>query len=524
MIALIVSWIACIVLSCIAIAIKEMYEPTSKVKNAFMNGFMVMTLGIQLTAIYLTAEKSSLLTMIAVMLFDYYWFVFAPFHPNGDAAGNGMARAFRPVINITVTLVLGVVSFLLIKFLTPNGWSLGLYTVLTVATLIGLYNIAENSKSFISGGSFYRTAREAHMTEDDFRKTLFRESMLENNDLWKAKELDASPQDLEFWDAYLCNDIAAKTYGKLHCLLLEGHFEFPERCVDFHFKRFGYGCLESVKNADLDYREEFMPQAITLAWYDTSDGNTYKIQENLPKELEHYFDDKERFHLDDVEFCIMPRGRVLMYHNAFQKIHNILIEYPLLGKVTDEYNQVISDYLQEKRIDVKKYRNEFTPSLDTIDNYLKRYDYKVSFASEDNKFNITKTICSFFNGEKVLSDGEWKANIHPARIKDVFLRFENADGRYSAFVYFSEEEILRCFEEAFTGANSSEIGEFIITVGAGQSAFKFELKLGDKAYSLNETEVRLYINDRDDGGKLVFKNYKGNHRNLLYGLAIKASK
>ena len=107
------------------------------------------------------------------------------------------------------------------------------------------------------------------------------------------------------------------------------------------------------------------------------------------------FDDKERFHLDDVEFCIMPRGRVLMYHNAFQKIHNILIEYPLLGKVTDEYNQVISDYLQEKRIDVKKYRNESTPSLDTIDNYLKRYDYKVSFASENSSL-LSKATEKYF--------------------------------------------------------------------------------------------------------------------------------
>lgn len=524
MLILIVFWIVCIVFSCIAVAIKEMYEPTSKVKNVFMNVFMVMTLGAQLTAIYLTAEKSSFLTMIAVMLFDYYWFVFAPFHPNGDAAGNGMARAFRPVVNITATLVLGAASFLLIRFLTPNGWSLGLYIVLAVAALIGLNNIAGNSKSFISGDSFYRTAIEAHMTEEDFRKTLFRESMLEDNDPWQAKELDASPKDLAFWDAYMCKDIAAKTYGKLHCLLLEGHFEFPERCVDFHFKRFGYGCLESAKNGDLDDREEFMPQAITLAWYDTSDGNTYKIQENLPKELEHYFDDKERFHLDDIEFCIMPRGRVLMYHNAFQKIHNILIEYPLQGMVTDEYNQVISDYLQEKRIDVKKYRNVSTPSLDTIDNYLKRYNYKVSFASKDNKFNITKTICSFFNGEKVLSDGEWKEDMYPARIKDVFLRFENADGRYSAFVYFSEEEILRCFEETSTWANPSETGEFIITVGAGQGTFEFGLKVGDKVYSLNKTEVRLYINDRDDSGKLVFKNYKGNHRNLLYGIAIEASK
>lgn len=35
-------------------------------------------------------------------------------------------------------------------------------------------------------------------------------------------------------------------------------------------------------------------------------------------------------------------------------------------------------------------------------------------------YKITKTICNFFNGEKILSDGKWKEDMDPARIKDVF--------------------------------------------------------------------------------------------------------
>lgn len=75
--------------------------------------------------------------------------------------------------------------------------------------------------------------------------------------------------------------------------------------------------------------------------------------------------------------------------------------------------------------------------------------------------------------------------------------------------------------EAYNKCDESLQGEFIIQVGTLENDFSFALKLGDKCYNLKATEIRLYKNNADDEGKLVFKNYKGNHKNLLTGLEIR---
>ncbi len=57
-------------------------------------------------------------------------------------------------------------------------------------------------------------------------------------------------------------------------------------------------------------------------------------------------------------------------------------------------------------------------------------------------------------------------------------------------------------------------------IGTLENDFSFALKLGDKRYHLKATEIRLYKINADDEGKLVFKNYKGSHKNLLKGLEV----
>ena len=183
----------------------------------------------------------------------------------------------------------------------------------------------------------------------------------------------------------------------------------------------------------------------------------------------------------------------------------------------------MSDFLKKKKnyfIAHEKIGDEIGevsgyPSLETINNYLKRFHYTITFRPENDRYKITKTICRFFNGEKILSGGEWEEKMDPARLKDVFLRFEDENKKYSCFIYFGKEEILRVFDEAFGNPGDFSQGEFIIRVGTEKSAFAFEIKAGDKSYPLKETEFRLYRNNKDDGGKLVFKSYNGNHKNLM---------
>ena len=337
--------------------------------------------------------------------------------------------------------------------------------------------------------------------------------MVEKNDSWQAKELDASPNEIEHWDVYGCKCIDVRTDERLECILVEGSFDFQDETR--HTRRTGLlsGCLGYTKERDANDRTTFVPKSMKLVWYDIYDGKTYIIQTSLPKELDHYFDDTDRFWLDDIEFRIMPRGKVLMFHNRVNQIHNIMIDYPLTSEETNEYDEAVADLIQKMGIDIKKHEDIKTPTLDIIDDHQKRFRYTISFHSENNRYHITKTICNFFNGEKILSDGEWKEDMDPARIKDVFLRFENEQGRYAAFIYFREDEVLKLFKDAFENSTSRVTGEFDITCGDTLSEFSFVFKAGDKSYQLKNTEIRLYKVSAEERGKLVFKNYKGDHQN-----------
>ena len=521
MAAFILLWAACILCSFAGAVMKEFYRPVRKLSNFLLTSFLLLTLTLQLTAIYSTAQKSGFFAMIAIIAFDRYWFGFAPFYPNSDAAGNGMARAFRGIFIAGAALILGVISLLLIKLVVPGGKQIGLYIVLAFAAYIGLYNIFRNQNSYLSGDCFDEAARWAKMRQDDYRKSLFREGMLEKSDSWEAKELDASPQELEHWDVYGCKCVDIRTHGLLPCLLLEGHFVFPKMTAKARRTGLLCGCLGYTPEGDANDRTYFVPDEMTLAWHDLSDGMTYRIHTSLPRELDRYFDDTDRFWLDDIEFRIMPKGKVLMFHNRRNQIHNIMIDHSLHSEPTTEYEEKTAKLISEYKVDVDKCRKTTTPSLDTINDHMKRFRYHIVFCTENNSLKITKTICNFFNGEKILTGSEWKEDMQPARIKDVFLRFESEQQRYAAFVYFNEDEVIKTFDDAFEKCSDPSEGIFTIQAGISQSEFSFALKLGDRCWQLKETEIRLYTTNANDAGKLIFKNYKGDHKNLLNGLEIR---
>lgn len=513
--------VICIICSFFGLCVKWLYAPHRRVGDFVLTTFISLVLISQLLLIYLMAMRSSFLAMIVIILFDHYWFYFAPFYPNSDPAGNGMALGFRSFFVLVTSVILGVVSFLLIQFFKVNGNPIGLYIVLSFAALIGISTMLKNRESHLTGDAFDDDARWRKMRPEDYRDALFRDSMLERNDEWEGKELGAVPKELEHWDVYGSNTITVKTYGKLCFFLLEGKFTFSTETYSVSSYGLLRGCLGHAGYEGGDSPP--VPSHVVMAWYDISDGNTYKLDADLPPELNHYLDDKERFRWDYIEFQILPHGKVVMYHNWHNQIHNIMLDYPLQGKVTKEYEQKVSDFLKKKKnyfIAHERIGDEIgeisgVPSLETINNYMRRFRYTILFVPENDRFKITKTICRFFNGEKILSGGEWEEKMDPSRLKDVFLRFEDENKKYSCFLYFNKEEILRVFEEAFGNPGDSSQGEFIIRVGTEKSAFACEIKAGEKSYPLNETEIRLYKNNKDDSGKLVFKSYNGNHKNLM---------
>ena len=394
---------------------------------------------------------------------------------------------------------------------------MALYIALGFYVLIGLYSIYFTYYCYTSGGEFQYSAMQEKLSDEQYRRTLFRESMVKKGDPWEAKELDACPEEITRC-VYDSKQLEIKSFDSMPCLLLEAQFiqaSGEEETIDTGF---GCGNLESIYN---DAREDdFIPKHIAMVWRDLSEGKTYRIDADLPEELSSYSDTVNKDRDDDLDFVIMPGGRVLMYHNRYNQIHNIMIDYPLQGVETKEYDERIAEYFAKNNINLDHYAKKELPAVETIDDYLKRFPYSVSFVYENERYKTQKSICNFFNGERILSGEQWVADIEPARIKDVFLRFQYEQSRYSCFLFFNEDEILSVFKEAFETGDAAGNGEFVIKAGRNRNDFAFTLKVAGKAYTLKKTEIRLYKNNADDRGKLVFKNYRGARKNLLRGLSI----
>ncbi len=509
----IVLCVTSVLLSFLSSSISSSFSPAFTIKNVLNLLVLLVTLVLQLAAIYFTASKSPFLAALLIMVFNYYWYMFAPFHPNSDAAGNGMARAFHNIFAFVFAFLGGLFFYLIVKFVATGG----LIICLAVAAIIGLGNIISNYNSHTSGDSFRYEARWRKMDPEDYRKTLFRNDMVENDDSWEAEHLGAEPKELEHWDVYGTKQIVVNAEGDYPCLPIEGHFIFPSRRVDVTFPL--YSNRVSEDNGDANDRTSFIPNYVFVVWYDCIERKTYQVCTELPDSLKHYFDNVDAFWLDNVEFRILPKGKLLMFHNRDNQVHDIMIDYPLQGKETSGYDEVVKLYYGVKSldeiVDPKVCAKKETLSVDRMDNNLKRFNYSISFVSETGGVEIQKTICNFFNGEKILSADKWNETMHPSRLKDVFLRFKDEKKLYSCFVYFEENEVIKAFDDAFA-TDSTQSGEFVVKVGTKQEDFAFSLKVNDKCYPLEKTEFRLYENDfSNDKGSLLFKNYSGNHNNML---------
>ena len=200
-------YVTCILGSFFGLCVKWLYKPARRVRNFLLTTFISLVLLSQLESLYLIALRSPFFSMIAIILFDHYWFYFRPFYPNSDPAGNGMAYGFRSFFIMVSSVILGVISFLLIQFFKVNGNPIGLYIVLAFAALISVSIMLKNRESHLTGDALDESARWAKLRVEDYRKALFRESMLEGNDEWEGKELDAVPIELTHWDVYGSNNI-----------------------------------------------------------------------------------------------------------------------------------------------------------------------------------------------------------------------------------------------------------------------------------------------------------------------------
>ena len=349
LIAFIVFLIASVLLSYFSLGANECYRLGRSMRNIGISLLLLITLTVHSALIYFIATKLIYLTIVPLIAFYIYWFMFAPLCIGStDPAGAGMARGFHVIICVGSGIVLGIIFYVLIIFLSP----VALYIALGFYVLIGLYSIYFTYYCYTSGGEFQYSAMRENLSYEQYRRTLFRESMVKKGDPWEAKELDDWPKEITHYNVF-GSKLEIKSFDSMQCLLMEAHFihaSGEEETID---TTFGCGILEYIYN---DAREDdFIPKHIAMVWHNLSEGKTYRIDVSLPKELSTYSDMVNEDRDDDLDFVIMPGGRVLMYHNRYNQIHNIMIDYPLQGVETNEYDERIAEYFAENNINSDHY-------------------------------------------------------------------------------------------------------------------------------------------------------------------------
>ena len=104
-----------------------------------------------------------------------------------------------------------------------------------------------------------------------------------------------------------------------------------------------------------------------------------------------------------------------------------------------------------------------------------------------------------------------------SRLKEIKAMWDTKEFRYTSWMYFNEEEVLRIFDEAY-GKDRMRQGELRIKVGADCKSYDLSLNVGGKSFELEKTEIRVFqdpIDNPNGDGTLIYKNYEGNHRNLF---------
>ena len=118
LIAFIVFLIASVLLSYFSLGAKDYYRLARSMRNMGISVLLLTTLASQSVAIWFVATKFVYLTIVPLIAFYVYWFMFAPYYTNSDAAGAGMARGFHDFFCVVGGIVFGIVFYVLNLFLS----------------------------------------------------------------------------------------------------------------------------------------------------------------------------------------------------------------------------------------------------------------------------------------------------------------------------------------------------------------------------------------------------------------------
>ena len=295
-------------------------------------------------------------------------------------------------------------------------------------------------------------------------------------------------------------------------------------------------------------RKYCLPKAIEATWVSYSDRKVYSVASLLPYDtILSLFNDggtpcipasqdttgEERLRLiQGLDLCFMPEGKVMLYVKAPVKC--ILLDWSATGNEVTDDNILSKLYKRRELDDIESffdkmssypedehwtsYRSKHGSVAPLLERYLQRFNYTLNFEFENEETSVYSVESYFTNGEHYDRTPKYnEAFKMPSRLKEFEVLWDTKDSRYTCFMYFNEEEMLKVFDEAY-GEDRTQKGELKIKVCKYNNLFDISLNVGDKSIKLEKTEIRVFqdpIEKPNGKGTLIYKNYEGNHKNLF---------
>ncbi len=290
-----------------------------------------------------------------------------------------------------------------------------------------------------------------------------------------------------------------------------------------------------------------LPKAIDAIWASYTDRKVYHVSSLLPYDtilslfknagepcLPITENPQIAYALDCFDICFLPEGKVIMYVKTGAK--TILLDWEAEGEEVNDDKILSEIYLRwgldcmDSYFDVyytdrfsdyepmRAYKKRYGSIAPLLNQYLQRFNYSLEFDFEDDSTSIYTVSSKFTNGEQHWETSKFNETFKvPSRLKESRMEWDTKEYRYTCFMYFNEEEVLRIFDEAY-GKDRMQQGELRIKVGADCKSYDLSLNVGGKSFKLEKTEIRVFqdpIDNPNGDGTLIYKNYEGNHRNFF---------
>ncbi|MBR5973532.1 MAG: CvpA family protein [Paludibacteraceae bacterium] len=510
---------------------------------------LVLTIILQLVAIYYASREYPILGAIALGFFVWGWLYVEPISHDGDAAGNGMAAGFSAIAYVVIALFLSILFYAIVKLSHRHEV---LVICVTLLALFFVYNaLLSNYYNRTSGKDAEYTARFWYKCSlQEYIIRTYREQMLEPNGLWMLKDvgLDHVKEEVDdkvdygdpAQDAELIKyEISIKSHP-LPVMLLDVRYKedtdsietikLPQKGRYISKKEWVYPFFEENHHSIL-IRSENGSILINMVWADPLDRNVYTFSSTLDEnDLMRY---KSYFNNYNLQYYIASEGKVFLYISDSDEIHSSLIGCVGTGVKSDDYNELLKKKCDEDNLEA---------AFDKVGNYIKEYDrwswndfslnylenaiylpdrfkdrvsdtfnYQVKFEAVEGEYTMEKMGLLFFDKDKCI-EKEMDLQKRP-RVKDFFSIWKVGGRTYIAFLFFDVEEMVRVFKEAY-GNDPMQEGCLKIKLGKKQKKNEITLTVSGKTYPIENVEMKVYslVSDKCD---LLYKNYEGNHKNEL---------